>query len=57
MRLCAERTREEYLVFADGVALNSVANGRLVRESGFRGVYIMPAAGDNGTATGAAYYV
>ncbi len=57
MRLCAERTREEYLVFADGVALNSVANGRLVRESGFRDVYIMLAAGDNGTATGAAYYV
>ena len=57
MRLCAERTREEYLVFADGVALNSVANGRLVRESGFRDVYVMPAAGDNGTAIGAAYYV
>ena len=56
-RQLRERTQEEYLVFAGGVALNSVANGRLVRESGFRDVYVMPAAGDNGTAIGAAYYV
>jgi carbamoyltransferase len=52
-----ERTQEEYLVIAGGVALNSVANGRLVRESGFKDIYVMPAAGDNGTAIGAAYYV
>jgi carbamoyltransferase len=52
-----ERTQEDYLVIAGGVALNSVANGRLVRESGFKDVYVMPAAGDNGTAIGAAYYV
>jgi carbamoyltransferase len=32
-------------------------NGRLVRESGFDDIYVMPAAGDNGTAIGAAYYV
>ena len=44
-------------MIAGGVALNSVANGRLVRESGFKDVYVMPAAGDNGTAIGAAYYV
>lgn len=56
-RLLRERTGEEYLVFAGGVSLNSVANGRLVRESGFRDVYVMPAAGDNGTAIGAAYFV
>lgn len=51
------RTREDYLVISGGVALNSVANGRLVRESGFKDVYVMPAAGDNGTAIGAAYFV
>jgi len=52
-----ERTREDYLVISGGVTLNSVANGRLVRESGFKDLYVMPAAGDNGTAIGAAYYV
>jgi carbamoyltransferase len=52
-----ERTREDYLVISGGTALNSVTNGRLVRESGFKDLYVMPAAGDNGTAIGAAYYV
>ena len=52
-----QRTHEDYLVISGGVALNSVANGRLVRESGFKDVYVMPAAGDNGTAIGAAFYV
>jgi len=51
------RTREDYLVISGGIALNSVANGRLVRESGFKDLYVMPAAGDNGTAIGAAFYV
>ncbi|MCS3799049.1 carbamoyltransferase [Niastella sp. OAS944] len=52
-----KRTGEDYLVISGGVALNSVANGRIVRESGFKDIYLMPAAGDNGTALGAAYYV
>jgi carbamoyltransferase len=56
-RCLRERTREDYLVIAGGTALNSVANGRLVRESGFLDLYVMPGAGDNGTAIGAAYYV
>jgi carbamoyltransferase len=56
-RQLRERTQEDYLVIAGGVTLNSVANGRLVRESGFKDLYVMPAAGDNGTAIGAAYYV
>jgi carbamoyltransferase len=56
-RKLREVTQEDYLVIAGGVALNSVANGRLVRESGFKDVYVMPAAGDNGTAIGAAYCV
>lgn len=42
---------------AGGVALNSVANGRLVREGPFEEVFIQPAAGDSGGALGAALYV
>lgn len=49
------RTGSSHLVIAGGVALNSVMNGRLLREAGFDDVYIMPAAGDNGTSIGAAY--
>ncbi|HEY8315723.1 MAG TPA: carbamoyltransferase C-terminal domain-containing protein [Gaiellaceae bacterium] len=45
------------LCLAGGVALNAVANGRIRNETGFDGVYIQPAAGDSGTAVGAAYYV
>ena len=55
-----ERLRElcpsENLVYVGGVALNSVANERIVRESGYRRVYVMPAAEDSGVAIGAAYY-
>lgn len=46
----------ENLCYAGGVALNSVANERIIRESGFKNVYIMPAAEDSGVAVGAAYY-
>lgn len=52
-----KKTKAEYLVISGGVSLNSVMNGRIVRESPFKDVYIMPAAGDNGTAIGAAYYL
>jgi len=51
------KTQAEYLVIAGGVSLNSVMNGRIVRESPFKDIYVMPAAGDNGTALGAAYYL
>ena len=44
------------LCYAGGVALNSVANERIIRESGFKEVFIMPAAEDSGPAIGAAYY-
>jgi len=44
------------LVMAGGVALNSVANGRIMREGPFENVYIQPAAGDAGGAIGAAMY-
>lgn len=45
------------LVMAGGVALNSVANGRLMREGPFDHVFIQPNAGDAGGALGAALYV
>lgn len=51
------KTREKFLVISGGVSLNSVMNGRILRESKFDDLYVMPAAGDNGTAIGAGYYV
>ncbi|NMH95523.1 carbamoyltransferase, partial [Pseudonocardia bannensis] len=44
------------LCFAGGTALNCSANGRLVRESGFDGVFIPPSPHDGGTALGCALY-
>lgn len=49
-------TGSENLCIAGGVALNSVANGRIVREGPFANVYIQPAAGDAGGSLGAALY-
>jgi carbamoyltransferase len=51
------RTGLSRLCLAGGCAMNSVANGRIRERTPFREVYIQPAAGDNGTALGAAYYV
>lgn len=51
-----ERTGLKRLCMAGGVALNSVANGRILRETPFEEVYIQPAAGDSGGALGAALY-
>jgi carbamoyltransferase len=45
------------LVMAGGVALNCVANGRLLRESPFERIWVQPAAGDAGGALGAALLV
>jgi carbamoyltransferase len=47
-------TGEKKLVMAGGVALNCVANGRLLREGPFEDIWIQPAAGDGGCALGAA---
>ena len=44
----------EYLCLAGGVALNCVANGKILREGLFRDVWVQPAAGDAGGALGAA---
>jgi carbamoyltransferase len=56
-RHAKERTGEENLCLAGGVALNGVANGRLLREGPFRRIWIQPAAGDAGGALGAALFV
>ncbi|NLQ04508.1 carbamoyltransferase family protein [Cylindrospermopsis raciborskii] len=44
----------EYLCLAGGVGLNCVANARILRESDFKDIWIQPAAGDAGSAVGAA---
>ncbi|HNZ64564.1 MAG TPA: carbamoyltransferase [Smithella sp.] len=48
-------TGSKYLVMAGGVALNCVANGKLLRRGIFDDIWIQPAAGDAGGALGAAY--
>jgi carbamoyltransferase len=48
------RTGQRHLCMAGGVALNCVANGRLLREGPFERLWIQPAAGDAGGALGAA---
>ncbi|MEG4028341.1 MULTISPECIES: carbamoyltransferase [unclassified Microcoleus] len=57
LRLCRTVKKEldvDYLCMAGGVALNCVANGRLLREGIFKDIWIQPAAGDAGGALGAA---
>ena len=51
-----QETGLDRICLAGGVALNSVANGRIIRETGIKEVYIQPAAGDGGGALGAALY-
>ncbi len=50
-------TGEKRLCMAGGVALNCVANGRILRETDFEEIWIQPAAGDSGGAIGAAMAV
>lgn len=60
MRLCrtaAQLTQSKHLVLAGGVALNCVANGKILRAKLFDDIWIQPAAGDAGGALGAAYAV
>jgi carbamoyltransferase len=50
------RTGLENLCLSGGVALNSVANAKILRDAGFRRIYIPPAPGDDGGAVGAALW-
>ncbi len=52
-----QRTGMSQLVLAGGVALNCVANGRLLREGPFDDIWIQPAAGDAGGALGVALFI
>jgi carbamoyltransferase len=57
LRICRTIRQElgaEFLCMAGGVALNCVANGRILREAGYKDLFVQPAAGDAGGALGAA---
>src|SRR5262249_5169066 len=51
------RTHQKTVCLAGGVALNCVANGMIFERTGFRDVYVQPAAHDAGTSIGAALFV
>jgi carbamoyltransferase len=51
-----KETKCENLCIAGGVALNSVANGKILKNTPFKNIYIQPDAGDGGTSMGAALY-
>ena len=53
-RSLAKKTGGKNLCLAGGVALNCVANGKVLRDGAFENVWIQPAAGDAGGAVGAA---
>ena len=57
VRHAHELTGSKNLCMAGGVALNCVANGRVVKETPYRDVFILPAAGDAGGAVGVATYI
>lgn len=54
VRTLKKKTNSENLCMAGGVALNSVTNGLIAKENLFKNIFIQPAAGDSGTAMGAA---
>jgi carbamoyltransferase len=56
-RWLRERTGGRRLTMAGGVALNCVANTRILEESGYDDLWVQPAAGDAGTALGSALHV
>ena len=53
-RALARETGQKNLCLAGGVALNCVANGKILRDGAFERIWIQPAAGDAGGALGAA---
>jgi len=56
MRERHARKPSRNLCYSGGVALNAVANRRLLTEGPYEKLYVQPAAGDNGIAIGCAYY-
>jgi len=56
-RYIHKETGLKNLCMAGGVALNCVANGRVVRETPFQNLFVQPAAGDAGGAVGVAHWI
>jgi len=52
-----KETRLKNICLAGGVALNCVANGRIIRETPFENIFVQPAAGDAGGALGVAQFI
>ncbi|MBS3093470.1 carbamoyltransferase [Candidatus Pacearchaeota archaeon] len=52
-----KETKSENLVLSGGVALNSVCNGKILKNTPFKKIWIQPDPGDGGTSLGAAQYV
>jgi len=52
-----DRTGEEYLCLAGGVALNSLSNAAIEQRSGYKQIFVLPAAGNAGCSIGAALHV
>lgn len=57
LTLIHAKTGSDTLCLVGGVALNSVFNGKIRTQTPFKEIYIQPAAGDAGTALGAAYFI
>jgi carbamoyltransferase len=55
VRLAVEATDERRLAYSGGVALNCLANARILAECGLRDLFVFPASNDAGIAVGAAY--
>ncbi len=51
------KTKMKNLCLAGGVALNCVANGRIIKETPFKDIFVQPASGDAGAAVGVATYI
>lgn len=57
LRHLHQQTRQPNLCMTGGVAMNSVANGKITQNTPFENVYVPAGAADNGTSFGAAFYV
>jgi carbamoyltransferase len=53
----SDRYKSENLCLAGGVAMNSVANGKITQNTPFKNIYIPVGAADNGTSIGAAFFI
>jgi carbamoyltransferase len=49
-------TKCENIILSGGCAMNTLANGKIIKNTGFKNIFIQPAAADNGGAIGAAYF-